>query len=463
MRITFLRRDNTTKKLILIFSGWSTEPAFYSNLIRDGWDLGVVHDYRSMDFDCGILNEYDTVYVYAWSLGVFMASDALRDCEVAASFAINGTEYPADDRFGIPENIYSGTIEGLDKRNLRKFRRRMVASAEEFKSLLSREGLSSDIDTLKEELLFIAEESKRRTSASSFQWNRAYLPASDGIIPLESQRRFWDSRPEIPKATLDSSHLPDFGSILRSTIPDTERVGINFSKALTTYDTHAKAQYHIAQRLTEMISRHPIVTSGRILEIGHGSGLFSRLYAPVLQPEIAEYVDLYPTPALHLAPEEHYHTADGEEWLTHHPLPLRDYILSTSCIQWFLNPLSFLRSTSRSLSPRGILAFSTFLPGNLHELDSLRPTPLSYPSATRLTETLNQCYGAVETCIEEIPLHFATPREALMHLKHTGVQGGIRLDQSIKRFKEATYNPAADCYTLTYQVYYALCHSPKPL
>lgn len=42
MKTQFLRKDPDNTRLLLVFSGWSTAPAFYSSLVRDGWDLLVV-------------------------------------------------------------------------------------------------------------------------------------------------------------------------------------------------------------------------------------------------------------------------------------------------------------------------------------------------------------------------------------------------------------------------------------
>lgn len=458
MQIEWLRKEATSHRLILIFPGWSTTPSFYRSLVRDGWDMAVVYDYTSLLFPREVLRDYATVYVYAWSLGVFAASVALQDEDFTAAFAICGTEMPVSEDFGIPEAIFRGTREGLSERNLAKFRRRMVSDSAEFRSLTERLGDSvDDINLLQAELLAIESASASRPASKKLRWSRAYIPVADHIIPVESQKRYWATRPEIPATTISSHHLPDFEAILRSTIPDLVRVGHHFRQALDSYDSHASAQSRIARRLASLIAAKATLRGGSILELGQGSGLFSRIYAPMLAADSIEYVDLYPSGPFGLAQEETVIEADAETWLPLHREPLRDYILSASCLQWFINPAAFFAETAASLKEGGIFAFSTFLPGNLRQLDSLRPTPLSYPSAEMLTNTLRLHFSEVETASEDIDVDFDTVREAMLHLRNTGVKGGMKMSAEGSKIRDSLYEPSTGKYRLTYVAFYAVC------
>ena len=80
------------------------------------------------------------------------------------AIAINGTESPVDNSTGIPENIFKGTLETLDERNLRKFRMRMSGS--HYKNL---EGCfnTPDIDKLKSELEFILKSGHQRLAVTT--------------------------------------------------------------------------------------------------------------------------------------------------------------------------------------------------------------------------------------------------------------------------------------------------------
>ena len=77
MKFELLRHTPGCKKLILIFSGWSTDATIYGDICVDGWDLAVVHDYSDMQFDLSALKGYSTIWLFAWSLGIKAASAVL--------------------------------------------------------------------------------------------------------------------------------------------------------------------------------------------------------------------------------------------------------------------------------------------------------------------------------------------------------------------------------------------------
>ena len=110
-------------------------------------------------------------------------------------------------------------------------------------------------------------------------------------------------------------------------------------------------------------------------------------------------------------------------------------------IQWFADIPVFIQNAARLLQPDGIMAVSTFLPGNLSELDVLRPAPLLYPDVESLTMAFHKAL-VIER--NKIRMEFASRRHLLMHLKHTGVAGsqtnGTRLSPSAD-FSKLTYRP----------------------
>lgn len=457
MRLTWINKGARSGRLILIFPGWGTQPSFYSDLSRSVWDLCVVEDYSDFDFPMQELSDYSTIYLYAWSLGVAMAPRVLKEGDVTAAFAINGTEEPVSSEYGIPERIFKGTREGLSDLNLRKFRRRMVDSPRAFTDLLQKlETQHDDIERLRKELLTF-ESLPDVPVAHRLKWNRAYLPETDNIIPVAAQKKYWATRPDVPVTMLRGCHLPDFYAILNVTIPDLRSVGSHFHAALRSYDSQASAQQRIASRLSEMIAEAEMPPGGHALEIGQGSGLFTRMYAPLLRPSKIEYVDLYATAPFGAAPEEIFHIADAEQWIEEEEGTLRDYILSSSSLQWFVNPLRFFGFVRDVLAPSGLFAFSTFLPGNLRELDTLRPTPLTYPDAGILKRGLEKLFRKVRTEEEEIVLEFDSVREALLHLRDTGVKGGLKISRDSVKISEALHDSVTGKYRLTYKAFYAVC------
>ena len=56
-----------------------------------------------------------------------------------------------------------------------------------------------------------------------------------------------------------------------------ERIITRFSRALDSYDLHADAQQQICRKLTSILSRYTDIHFQRALEIGCGTGGFTRL------------------------------------------------------------------------------------------------------------------------------------------------------------------------------------------
>lgn len=443
MKLDYIVKEETNTRLILIAAGWSTGPLIARDVAMEGWDVAVMHDFTELSLDTSFLDEYYTVYLFAWSLGVYAASRVLPAERITEAIALNGTLWPVDDARGIPRAIFKGTADSLDARNLLKFRIRMAGS---------REGASSfgdgndDIESLRRQLLTILETGENDPDAQTheFPWTRAFISENDRIFPPENMRRAWMELTDVAIVSLPEHHYVNPDRIIRMVIADTRKVSDRFGAAVRSYDTHAIAQYSAAIKLASLLAdkiERPVEES---VEIGCGTGLFTREYSRVISPFHALFVDITPTGPFGIAPWEEYKVEDAERWIERDTRTW-DAILSASAIQWFADIPRFLHLCSERLNPGGVLAVSTFLPGNMGELDEYRPSPLRYPSATRLREWMVRDFVDVEVVEDEIAVEFQSVREMLMHLKHTGVAGsapggGLPL-REMSHLRRLTYRP----------------------
>lgn len=457
MNTKYLQKETGNTRLMLVFAGWSTRPCDYEAMRHEGWDLLVVYDYDNFNLDLSFLNEYYTIYLFAWSLGVYVAEMTLPAERITQAFALNGTPQPVSDLYGIPANIYFGTAKGLDERNLKKFRLRMMPDKETFQRFfVDSNSANEDIESLRNQLYVISDTTEKdsekfegvqeKRNAARLPWVRAYLSKSDRIFPYDSMRRYWEGECETEIVSLEGTHYYPLELISRSVIPDTQKVSERFTKAWGSYDTHAIAQHSAAARLALMLSDYAPKKGGRILEIGCGSGLFTREYAAMLEPAEAIFIDIADCGPFGICENEIYVKGDAERWMEENAGKEKfDCILSASAIQWFSDMPRFLHNCSRMLSEGGIFAASTFTPGNMAELNDLRPSPLIYPKAESLREWLDRDF--VDVAIEEdiIRVEFRSAREMLMHLKHTGVAGsapgtGLPLS-AMSHLRTLTYCP----------------------
>ncbi len=455
MRIDFLTCDGSDR-LILIFAGWSTDAALYAHIAVPGWDVAVVSGDDLLPPDWSSVAAYGTIYLYAWSMGVHFAMRLLpEEIQPVACYALNGTPLPCHDTLGIPRNIFLGTADGLTPRSLEKFRMRMCGSSALYRELAGR---FTEVNTerLASQLREVAAYSG---PLRKLPWRAAYVSEDDRIFPPENQRRAWNGVAEI--RSLEGAHYADLGDILRLTVFDTGRVGSRFSRSMDTYTQHAHAQRMIAERLASMLSER--VQEARIdslIEIGCGTGLFTYAWSRLLTARKAHFMDLCELPRFGVSEEEQYTTGDAErgikELAAEAPGSV-DAIVSASAIQWFSNPAAFLRDCLRLLRPGGVLAVSTFAPGNLPELHGLRPDPMHYPSAEELRDYLKD-FSEVSVFQENVEIDFTTPLEALRHLRLTGVTGsGAQAGAAgIRRFAANYPVNERGRYSLTFKPIYLL-------
>jgi malonyl-ACP O-methyltransferase BioC len=446
--------NTNSSRLLLIFAGWSTDSTFYMHIKREGWDVMVCSDYSDFKFDKNLIKGYTTVYLYAWSLGVAVASMVLSDSDVTASFAINGTLMPVSDSYGIAPAIYNGTVDGLNERNLYKFRRRMFLSSADFAQITDSLPAVDDIEHLKSQLRFIRD-NVDYSKCNSLKWQTAFIGKNDAIFPSSTQLASWHNLTDIKM--LDAPHYIDLQKIIDLTLPDQRVVGNKFRESLATYNSNAEAQRRICEHLVEMLkseSKLVGLNDLKVLEVGPGSGLFTQMYSEIIKPKEADFVDLYCTPRFGIAPLERYFEQDAELFVSSESMRCWDMILSASTLQWFVNLKQFIADAVQRLTDRGELVCSTFLPGNMCELDDVRISPIRYHSRSEVEQWLRQYFKVVETYEETVVLHFPSSRHLLMHLKETGVRGSVGYHRSLSSLLKTIPVAADGSSTLTYRPLY---------
>lgn len=200
-------------------------------------------------------------------------------------------------------------------------------------------------------------------------------------------------------------------------------IGQRFRAASASYEAEAQAQRQIAGRLWALAE--PRVAQGAaILEIGAGTGLLTRRILTA-QPKKLTVNDLYTSPQMRALMEQQPEVltlceGDAE---TQDFRGVYDAIFSASTVQWFSSIENFFTRCAQHLPKGGLLAFSSFLPGNLHEVAELTGVGLIYCTVEALQLHLARQFDLLCLEQEEITLHFATPHDVLLHLRRTGVTG----------------------------------------
>lgn len=142
-------------------------------------------------------------------------------------------------------------------------------------------------------------------------------------------------------------------------------VAARFAEHVREYDCHAVLQAEVAQRLAEFL---PSFVRPRVLEVGCGTGLFSRHLLERYRDGDFLFTDLAPE-MLEACRTRHegangramrFAVMDGEQpdCAEHF-----DLIALSMTLQWFSDPLAGLRNLARLLAPGGTLVYATIGPG----------------------------------------------------------------------------------------------------
>lgn len=222
-------------------------------------------------------------------------------------------------------------------------------------------------------------------------------------------------------------------------VPGIDRIRQSFLRSLSTYDSEAVVQRHMAEQLCSFLPSDREFFS--VVEIGCGTGILTRLLAARLRFRAYLANDLVPECAVRLKtllPEAAFLPGDidilAPSLTVLYPKGF-DGIFSNACLQWSRRPAATLQALATALMPSGLLAFSVFGPDNLKEIRTLFGVGLPAPDCDALRRMLPA--GEVEVLEEEhLALTFRSLSEALRHLGRTGVNAFGRIPLSGRRLRE---------------------------
>lgn len=211
----------------------------------------------------------------------------------------------------------------------------------------------------------------------------------------------------------------------------------NFARRARSYDRHACMQRLMAHGLVA-VTREAMGRARRILEIGCGTGYFTQLLRQANQEAHLIALDL--DASLVSTARRRLGAAAGVAWLVADgEAPLGgeyDLIIANAAFQWFTRPAETLANYYQSLSPNGILSFSTFGPETFQELAGALTQAAAGLNLSNFPKIPAQDFGGcaiwsdllsragfrqVQLAREMVTTTFPSVREFLKALQATGV------------------------------------------
>jgi biotin synthesis protein BioG len=204
---TYIRRREKNDQLVVIFGGWGTDENVFTPLCQDDFDFILFYNYSSDEaLVLPEMKSYKKITVIGWSLGVWAAEYLFPKTGIVPDIAIavNGTPVPADDQYGIPLNIFEGTLNNLTEENMEKFYLRMFGDKKTYELNKDRVPHRS-IKSLNDELRWLYNRIMEQKDPG-FKWDYAVTSEIDRVFPSENVNSYWEKEKNTKHIVLPLPH-----------------------------------------------------------------------------------------------------------------------------------------------------------------------------------------------------------------------------------------------------------------
>ena len=210
MKTLWLHKHNR-KHLLVFCNGWGMDGCPFVPLQAQAVDVLMCYDYRDLVADedlAAVIESYAEASLVGWSMGVWAGQRlfAASAGQFQRKIAINGTLCPIHDRFGIPVDIFSSTLENFNEAARLKFYRRMCRERATLETFLAHQP-ERGIDNQRLELQRLLQATGCLSAEDSI-YSDIVIADRDFILPTANQEHFWQSK---NIHTIDGSHFPFYG------------------------------------------------------------------------------------------------------------------------------------------------------------------------------------------------------------------------------------------------------------
>lgn len=191
MRTYIIRREKNSH-LVVFYGGWGSDENMFVPLCTEEFDFIMFYNYSADE--ALVLPEtkkYERITLIGWSLGVWAAEYFTSKTKIIpdVSIAVNGTPLPAHDQYGIPLNVFEGTLNNLTEENIEKFYLRVFGDKRTY--LINADRVPKrTIKSLHDELRWLYNRIMEQKEPG-FKWTYAVSSEKDRVFPAENLKSYW--------------------------------------------------------------------------------------------------------------------------------------------------------------------------------------------------------------------------------------------------------------------------------
>jgi pimeloyl-[acyl-carrier protein] methyl ester esterase len=205
--ITYIRRREKNDQLVVVYGTWGTDENVFTPLCNDDFDFILFYNYSADEaLVLPEMKTYTKITLIGWSLGVWAAEYLSQKTGIKpdVSIAVNGTPIPADDYYGIPLNVFEGTLNNISEENMEKFYLRMFGNKKTY--LLNKDRIPHrSIKSLHDELRWLYNRIMEQKEPG-FKWDFAVTSEFDRVFPAKNLKGYWQKEVNTKHIILPLNH-----------------------------------------------------------------------------------------------------------------------------------------------------------------------------------------------------------------------------------------------------------------
>jgi len=204
---TYIRRREKNDQLVVVYGGWGTDENVFIPLCNDDFDFILFYNYSADEaLVLPEMKTYKRITLIGWSLGVWAAEYLSPKTGIIPdlTIAVNGTPVPADNQYGIPLDVFEGTLNNITEENMEKFYLRMFGDKRTYERNIDRVP-HRNVKSLNDELRWLYNRIMEQKEPG-FRWDYAVTSKFDRVFPAKNLMSYWDKEQTTEHIILPLNH-----------------------------------------------------------------------------------------------------------------------------------------------------------------------------------------------------------------------------------------------------------------